>query len=87
MRSACRKYCLETIQLAEKILQLTHDGHAECDDDRCLVLFGIVLDAASKIRLEAEKRLKKLKVETTKYGSKLKRADARKFKPSTVDRA
>ena len=68
MRSACRKYCLETIQLAEKILQLTHDGHAECDDDRCMVLFGIILDSASKIRLEAEKRLKILEAETGKHG-------------------
>lgn len=87
MTTPCRKYCLETIQLSESLLRLTHDGHADCDDDRCLVLFGIVLDAASKIHSEAEKRLKKLEVETTKYGSKFKRADARKFKPSTVDRA
>ena len=87
MTSACRKYCLEAIELSEKFLQLANDGNAGCDDDRCLVLFGIILDSASKIHLEAEKRLKKLEVETTKYGSKLKRADARKFKPSTVDRA
>ena len=63
MTSSCRKYCLEAIQLSERFLQLTHDGHADCDDDRCQVLFGIILDAASKIRLEAEKRLKKIEVE------------------------
>lgn len=60
MTSACRKFCLETVQLSEKLLQLTHDGHADCEDDRCLLLFGIILDSASKIHLEAEKRLKLL---------------------------
>ena len=66
MTSACREYCLEAIQLSEKFLQLANDGHADCDDDRCLVLFGIILDSASKIRQEAEKRLKKLEVELAK---------------------
>ena len=41
---------------------------ADCDDDRCLVLFGIILDSASKIRLEAEKRLKILEAEMAKHG-------------------
>ena len=61
MTSACRKYCLEAIQLSEKLLQLSKDAHSDCDDDQCLVLFGIILDSASKIRREAEKRLKILK--------------------------
>ena len=60
MTSACRKYCLEAIQLSETLIQLASDGNAGCDDDRCLVLFGIILDSASRIRLEAYKRLKKL---------------------------
>jgi len=72
VRSACRKYCLETIQLAEKILELTHDGHAECDDDRCLLLFGTILDSASRIRMEAEKRLKNLEMQSAKHGIRLK---------------
>ena len=63
MTSSCRKYCLEAIQLSERFLQLTHDGHADCNVDRCQLLFGIVLDAASKIRLEAEKMLKKLETD------------------------
>ena len=68
MTSACRKYCLEAIQLSEKFLQLANDGHADCDDNRCLVLFGIILDSATKIHLEAEKRLKKLEAETAEHG-------------------
>ena len=68
MTFACRQYCIEAIQLSEKFIQLANDGHADCDDDRCQVLFGIVLDAATKIRLEAEKRLKKLEEETAEHG-------------------
>jgi hypothetical protein len=60
MRSACRKYCLEAIELSEKLIKLSQDSHADCDDDHCLVLFGIILDSASKIRMEAERRLNKL---------------------------
>ena len=66
MISECRKHCIDAIQLSEKLLQLAQDGHGDCDDDRCLVLFGIILDSASKIRLDALKRLKDLEAETTK---------------------
>ena len=68
MTPACRKYCLEAIQLSEKLLKLSQDAQSDCDDDRCLVLFGIILDSASKIHLEAEKRLKILEAETAKHG-------------------
>ena len=67
MTSACRKYFLEAIELSETLIQLAHNGNAGCDDDRCLVLFGIILDSASKLRLEAEKRLKALEAETAKH--------------------
>jgi len=68
MTSACREYFLEAIQLSEKFIKLSNDAQSDCDDDRCQVLFGIVLDAASKIRLEAEIRLKILEAETAKHG-------------------
>jgi hypothetical protein len=67
MTSACRKNLLEAIQLSEKLLRLAHNGNAGCDDDRCLVLFGIILDSASKIRMEAETRLKILEAETAEH--------------------
>jgi hypothetical protein len=67
MTSSCRKYCLEVIQLSDKLIQLSNDGNAECNDYRCLVLFGIVLDSAYKLRQEAEKRLQTLKEKTTKH--------------------
>ena len=68
MTSSCRKYCLEAIQLSDKLIKLSYDGNAGCDDDRCLVLFGIILDSAYKVRQEAEKRLKTLKEKTTGHG-------------------
>jgi len=58
MRSACRKYCLEAIQLSEALIQLANNGSADCDDDRYLVLFGIILDSAYRILQEAEKNQK-----------------------------
>jgi hypothetical protein len=69
MTPACRKYFLEAIQLSDKLIKLANDAQSDCDDDRCLVLFGIILDSASKIRLEAEIRLKMLAAETEKHGS------------------
>lgn len=57
MTSPCKKYCLEAIELSEKLIKLSQDTHYDCDNDNCLVLFGITLDSASKIHLAAEKRL------------------------------
>jgi hypothetical protein len=63
MRSACRKYCLEAIELSEKLIKLSQDTHYDCDDDNCLVFSGIILDSASKIHQEAEKRLNKIEAQ------------------------
>lgn len=63
MTSKCRKYCLEAIHLSERLIQLAHDAEAGCDQDASLVLFGLILDTGSRIRLEAEKRLREIEVE------------------------
>ena len=60
MNPACRKCCLETMQFAEKLINISIDAYSDCDDDHCLVLFGIILDSASKMRLETVKRLEYL---------------------------
>ncbi len=60
MTSACRKYCLEAIQLAKLLVRLADAGNAGCDHDACLVLFGIILDSGSRIRRQAEKRLEEI---------------------------
>jgi hypothetical protein len=61
MESACRKYYLEAIQLSEGLIKLSEGAQIVCDDTKSLVFFGIVLDSASKIRLEAKKRIDELK--------------------------
>jgi len=64
MKSICRDYCLEVLQLSDRLLKLAQGAHIDCDEDQCLVLSGIILDSASLIRREAEKRLKKLETES-----------------------
>lgn len=63
LTTKCRKFCLEAIRLSEKLIRLARDANAGCDQDASLVLFGIILDTGSKIRLEAEKRLKEIELE------------------------
>jgi len=57
MAPECRKYCLQAVHLSEQLIRLAHKSGDVCNDDRCQVLFGIVLDSASKIRLETQKVL------------------------------
>jgi hypothetical protein len=64
MQSICRDYCLAVMQLSESLIELAQGAHIDCDEDQCLVLSGIILDSASLIRREAEKRLKKLETES-----------------------
>jgi hypothetical protein len=63
LTTECRKYCLEAIRLSEKLIQLAHDANFGCDHESSLVLFGMVLDAGSSIRREAEKRLNEIEAE------------------------
>ena len=63
----CRKYCQEAIELSQKLLTVADAGHSSCDHDACLVLFGIILDSASVIQREANKRLKLLEAETAAH--------------------
>ena len=63
MSSECRKYCLEAIDLSERLVQLAYAANSGCDHNGCLVLFGIILDTGSRIRFEAEKRLREIEGE------------------------
>ena len=60
MTRFCRDYCLEAIRLSDTLIRLADEGNAGCDHDACLVLFGIILDSGSRVRREAEKRLKEI---------------------------
>ena len=61
MISACHKRCLETVQLSDKLIDVAKNAYEDCDDDDCLVLFGIVLDSVSRLRQETQKRLEEMK--------------------------
>lgn len=60
MTILCRNNCLEAIYLSEILIRMADAGNAGCDYDACLVFYGTVLDAGSRIRREAEKRLKEI---------------------------
>jgi hypothetical protein len=61
VKTVCQKCCSEILELSEKLIKLSQSGQIVCDDTSCLVFFGIVLDSASKMRLEAKKRLDEIK--------------------------
>ena len=44
-----------SLDLAEKLIMLAGDGEAECRDDGCILLFGIVRDCGYRIRSEAQR--------------------------------
>ena len=47
----------ESLDLSAKMLDLADRGVADCLDDGCLVLFGIIRDCAYRIGAGAEKEL------------------------------
>lgn len=47
-----------SLELAGQMLKLSEDGIAGCDDDGCLVLYGILQDCAYRIRESAKAALK-----------------------------
>jgi hypothetical protein len=48
---------LETVQLSQQLIDIAKNAYSDCDDDKCLVLFGIVLDSVTKVHLETTKRI------------------------------
>jgi hypothetical protein len=54
MTNNCLKQIEKAIELAEKMIQLADDVEVRCDDDHCLVVYGVIRDSAYKIRRAAE---------------------------------
>jgi hypothetical protein len=50
----CNEMLRKTLDLAERMTRLADQGDAAREDDGCGVLYGIVRDAAFKIRKVAE---------------------------------
>ncbi len=47
-----------SLELAGEMLKLSEDGIAGCDDDGCLMLYGILQECAYRIRESAKAALK-----------------------------
>jgi hypothetical protein len=52
---ACNKNIRETLLLVEKMIQLANAGDEDRDDVGCGILYGIIRDAAYRIKKIAEK--------------------------------
>jgi hypothetical protein len=48
----------ESLELSERMLDLAERGVEGCQDDGCLVVYGIMRDCAYKIRTSAERELR-----------------------------
>lgn len=51
----CNTNILRTIDMANTMMELADTGDMEREDDGCGILFGLMRDAAYKIRTQAEK--------------------------------
>lgn len=40
----------EAIKLSEKMLSMAENGTVACEDDSCLLIFGVIRDCSYKIR-------------------------------------
>lgn len=50
------RYVLKALQMAEALMDAANKGEADCDDDGCRILFGVMRDCAYKIRKHAERQ-------------------------------
>jgi len=45
---------VKALDLAKQMIVLSDEGGAACDDDSCIMLYGVIRDSAYKIRQLAE---------------------------------
>jgi len=57
MANSCEQYVAEIFKLTEQMTVLADEGGAVCDEDKCLLLYGVIRDCAYKIRAQANKAL------------------------------
>ncbi len=51
----CNQHILEALDLSRKLFILSDEGEYDAEDNSCVVLYGIIRDAAYKIRNQSEK--------------------------------
>ena len=55
---ACNKNIQSTLHLTDQMIELANRGYSECQDSGCMILYGIVLDSAYKMKKIAENEKK-----------------------------
>ena len=51
------KLILDAMELADKMLLMVNNGVPECEDDSCLMIYGIIRDCGYKIQRTVEQEL------------------------------
>lgn len=51
----CNQHIIETLRLAEEMLELSDRGDADREDTGCGVLYGVLRDSAYKLKKLAQK--------------------------------
>ncbi len=58
MNNDCMQRLLAAMELAEEMIRMTDRVENVCDDDGCLVVFGVIKDCAYKIKKAAQRELR-----------------------------
>ena len=53
-KSTNRKFIADALKLAEKMLSMAEKGVLTCEEDSCLVLYGVIRDCGYKIQRSVE---------------------------------
>jgi hypothetical protein len=57
MKNECNNNLVKALALTEELKKLAHKGLSECNDDNCILLYGIIKDCCYKIKSEVKKEL------------------------------
>jgi hypothetical protein len=56
----CKEYFRHALDLSERLKALAQKGQMECENDRCLNVYGIIFDSVLEIQMEVHKRMKEI---------------------------
>lgn len=55
---ACDQNIQSAIKLSKQMIALATKGYSECRDTGCMILYGVILDSAYKMKKIAENEIK-----------------------------
>ena len=56
----CKENFRRAVDLSERLKALAQKGQMECENDRCLNVYGIIFDSVLEIQMEVQKRIKEI---------------------------